>query len=76
MLSRFLPAFNPIWGAGGIGPGSGWGILDHLQSGSQRFINHAPKGRAEFCRNSFRFVQNIIVYGQCGSHNVIIASFR
>jgi len=57
-----------------IGSSSRRSILNHLQSGTQRLINHAPKGRTEFCRNGFRFVQNIVVYGKCCSHNVIIAS--
>jgi hypothetical protein len=69
------PGFQPhLVGAGAIGSRSRPGIFDHLQSGTQRLIHHAPKRRPKLYRNGFRFVQNIVVYGKGCSHGVIIAS--
>ncbi len=66
--------FQPhLVGSSVIRPTS-WGSLNRLQSEAQRFIYHAAEGRIELCRNRFRFVQNIVVYGQCCSHIIIIAS--
>ena len=69
------PGFQPhLVRAGAIGSGSR-GILNSLQPGTQRFIHDVAKRRTEFCRNSFRLVQNIVVYGQCRSHGIITASY-
>jgi len=60
--------FQPhLVGAGAIGPNARR-ILNRLQSGTQRLINHTAKGHIELCRNSFGFVQNVVVYGKCCSH--------
>jgi hypothetical protein len=69
------PGFQPhLVGPCTIGSSSRLAILNHLQSGTQRLIHHAPKRRTELCRNGFRSIQNIVVYGKCCSHDVIIAS--
>ena len=69
------PGFQPhLARAGAIGSGSR-SILNGLQPGTQRFIHHVAKRRTEFCRNSFRLVQNIAVYVQCRSHGVTTAPY-
>ena len=49
-------------------------FLHHLQAGAERLIHHASERTVQSAGKRSRPVENVVVYGQCCSHDCIIAS--
>ena len=50
------------------------GFLDGMKTGSNRLIDHPPERSVQPLRNRSSSVQNIVIDGECGSHDGIVAS--
>ncbi len=50
-------------------------FFNNLETGTKCLIDHPPEGSVKPLRNRSRSIHDIIVYGQCRSHIIIMTSF-